>query len=179
MAKIVKVNFKLPDGDVQIGVRADVLSKTMMADYVLAAVHKIFGRQCVWENVEDIENGCRGRVLRRLRPTLYRAETKDVPQTPVVDVDVAIPEAAKRPRTTASVVYFEVHFPGQEPFIAATRVPRLDENGAPWSEQDLCKLAAERFASKCAAAVKSCSKTRAPGDSAVIGKVRISLDVEC
>lgn len=178
MAKTVKVIFKLPDGDIAIGVRAEAPTELSKMDYIFAAVRKNFGRAFLWENIEDTENGCRGRVLRRLQPTLYRSEVKDVPQTPAIEAEVIIPSATKKHSARATVVYFEVHFPGQEPFVAAARVSRLDENGDPWSEQELCRLAAERFASKCAVAVRSCSKTRTSGD-AIVGKVRISLDVEC
>lgn len=179
MAKIVNVVFKLAEGDMKVGVRVDTPSRAAQADYVLAAVHKLFGRQCFWENIEDTECGCRGRVVRRLRPTSYRSETKDVPQTPDIDVEVVIPLLAKTTESRGTVVYFEVHFPDQEPFVAAARVPRLDESGSPRSERELCRLAAGRFASRCAAIVKTSAKGKASGDAAVIGKVRISLDVEC
>jgi hypothetical protein len=179
MAKIVNVILKLAEGDVKVGVRVDTPSRAAQADYVLAAVHKLFGRQCLWENIEDTEGGCRGRVVRRLRPTLYRSEVKDVPQTPDIDIEVAMPTATSVPTSKAAVVYFEVHFPGQEPFIAAARVPRFDENGNPWPERDLCRLAADRFASKCGSTLKTCARGKDSDDAAVIGKIRVSLNVEC
>lgn len=178
MASNVRVTLKLETGDVTIGMRSDGEERTV-ADYINRAVQKHFGRQCAWVHVSDIDDGYQGRVVRRLPPTSYRSETKDVPRTGVIVAKVYLPEATSRPQRKRAPVYVNVRLLGKPPVPVAVNISRTGNNGEILDDQTLCKLAADYLFSKCEAAIRRKFREPSETDDGIKCDMHISFKVEC
>lgn len=178
MASNVRVTLKLETGDVTIGMRNDGQERTV-ADYINRAVQKHFGRQCAWVHISDIDDGYQGRIVRRLPPTSYRSETKDVPRTGVIVAKVCLPDFTSKFQRKREPVYVKVHLMGENPVAVSVNVHRVNEDGTVMDEKALCKLAAEHLFSKCGAAIRRKFKGLPTVEPEIKCNMHISFSVEC